>query len=83
MMRKLNERYDYHPSASLISKITEIVSVMYKSVRDDFRKHVDNMATLIERIRNMNTGIEENVAVAFLIAAIEAQELYPQWWQSE
>lgn len=77
MMRKLEQRYDSHSSTSLISKMTALVSVKYKSVKVDLGKHVDKMATLMEQIRNMNTVIEEKLAAAFLIASIGAQELLP------
>lgn len=48
MMKKLDARYNTKSTATRISKMAELVSIKYQSVREDIAKHVDRMGELLE-----------------------------------
>jgi len=75
MLAKLDERYDSKTTASRISKMTELVSLRYMSVNKDMSTHVDKMAGILEQLAAMDTRIQDELAVALLVASIEAPEL--------
>lgn len=48
MMKKLDDRFDSKTIASRISKMSELVSIRYTTLRDDIDKHIDKLAGLME-----------------------------------
>lgn len=77
MMQKLDARYDSKSTASKISKMVELVSVRYTSVRDDMSKHIDRLAGLVEQLNNMGSQLPEDLTVGILVASIEVTALMP------
>ena len=77
MMVKLNDRYDSKTTASRISKMSELVSIRYTSLRDSIEKHIDRMAGLIETLRSMGSTFDDALAIGILVASIDVQELLP------
>lgn len=77
MIEKLDDRYRCTSTASKISKITELVSVRYKSVRKDVSHHVDKMAGIVEELNHMGMSLDKTLTVGILVASIEAPELRP------
>lgn len=77
MLEKLDDRYRSTTTASKISKITEFVSVRYKSPCKDIAKHIDKMAAIVEELRNMDMKLDNTLTVGILVASIKAPELAP------
>lgn len=50
MMAKLDNRYDLRTTATRISTMAELVTVMYCTVRGDMSNHIDRLAALIEKL---------------------------------
>ena len=77
MLEKLDDRYDSKTTASKISKMVELVSLRYSSLRSDITKHVDRMASINEQLAAMKTIMDESLKVGILIASIETDEVRP------
>lgn len=77
MMKKLDERYDSKSTATRISKMTELVSLRYSSMKMDIGTHIDQMAGILEQLDSMNTPISSELCIALLIASISVPELAP------
>lgn len=77
MMSKLDVRYDSKTISSRISKMSELVSVRYSTVKDDIDKHIDKMAGIIEPLRSMGSTFEDALAIEILVASITATERMP------
>lgn len=77
MMEKLDARYDSKTISSRISKMSELVSVRYSTLRDDIDKHIDKMAGLIEQLRSMGSTFDEALAIGILVASITVPDLLP------
>ena len=77
MMAKLDDRYDSKTIATRISKMSELVSLKYTSLRDDVGKHIDKLAGIIEQLRSMGTNFDDSLAIGILVASIEVPELGP------
>lgn len=60
-----------------ISKMSELFSVRFSSVRSDMTKHVFKMAAILGQLRSMQVVIEELLFVRILIVAINATKLTP------
>ena len=77
MIMKLDDRYDSKTIASRISKMSELVSLRYTSIKDDMDKHIDKMAGLIEQLRAMGSIFDDALAIGILVASIDVSELLP------
>ena len=75
MVERLDARYRSTSTAAKISKITELVSERYKTVRQDMAKHVDRMAGIIEELKNMGLTLDATLTVGLLLESVEASEL--------
>lgn len=75
MLIKLDARYDSKSTASKISRMSELVSDRYKSLREDVAKHIDRLSGIIVQLRLMDTNLEDSVAVEILIWSIQVPEL--------
>ena len=75
MMVKLNERYDSQTVASRISKMSELVSIRYTSLKEDIDKHIDRMAGLIENLRSMGSTFDDTLSIGILVASIDVADL--------
>lgn len=62
---------------SRISKMSELLSIQYTSLRDEIEKHIDRMAGVMEQLRGMGTTFDDALAIGSLVASIEVQELMP------
>lgn len=77
MMEKLDARYDSKTIASRISKMSELVSIRYNSIREDMDKHIDKLAGIIEQLRSMGSTFDDALAIGILVASITVSELMP------
>ena len=77
MFQKLDARYDSKTTSSKISRMVELVSLKYRSVRSDISKHIDKMAALLEKLQAMKASVEDTLAVGILLASIEVEEMGP------
>ena len=77
MMEKLYARYDSKTIASRISKMSELVSIRYNSLREDIDKHIDKLAGIIEQLRSMGSTFDDALAIGILVASISVPELMP------
>ena len=77
MMEKLDARYDSKTIASRISKMSELVSIRYNSLREDIDKHIDKLAGIIEQLRSMGSTFDDALAIGILVASISVPELMP------
>lgn len=57
MLDKLDARYDSKSTFAKISKMSELVYILYSTIRDDMAKHANRIAGLIEQLRNMGTTL--------------------------
>lgn len=77
MLAKLDDRYDSKTTASKITKMVELVSVRYSSLKDSMPRHVDKIAALVEQLQAMGTKLDNALVVGILIASITVDELKP------
>lgn len=77
MMEKLNNRFDSKTIASRISKIYELVTIRYTTLRDDIGKHIDKVAGIIEQLQNMGSKFDNALSIGLLVASIDVHELQP------
>lgn len=77
MMAKLDDRYDSKTTASKITKMVELVSVRYSSLKESMPRHVDKIAALVEQLRSMGTTLDEPLVIGILIASLTVDELKP------
>ena len=69
IMEKLDNRFDSKTISSRISKMSELVSIRYTTVKDDISKHIDRLAGIIEQLRAMGTTFEDALAIGILVAS--------------
>ena len=77
MLEKLDKRYNSHSTATKITKMTELVSMKYCNPKADITKHIDRMASILETLRSMKSGLDEALSIGILVASIEVSELLP------
>lgn len=77
MLEKLDARYASKTAASKITKMTDLITMKYTSLRSDISKHIDKMASTIEQLKGMDVTIQDSFAVAILVASIEVLALRP------
>lgn len=77
MLLKLSACYDLKSTASKITKMSELVTVWYKNLKDDFAKPIDGMAALLELFRSMKAKMDDSLAVGILVASITATDIKP------
>lgn len=58
-----------------ISKITELVSTRYSTIKADITKKFDGMAAFMEQLKSMKSIIDKTVQVGILIESIDLPEL--------
>lgn len=75
MFEKLDARYASKTAASKITKMTELITLKYTSLKADISAHIDHMAAMIEQLMGMNVTIEDSFSVAILVASIEVTAL--------
>lgn len=71
MLVKLDARYHVKFTASKISRMSELVSVWYKSLCDDGSRHIDVLLGIIEQLRLTKTSLENFVAIRTFISSIQ------------
>jgi len=72
MLRKLDERYG---SKTTASKMTDLVSLRYSSLKKDMGTHVDQISGLLEQLEVVATRISNELAVALLVSSMDVPEL--------
>lgn len=77
MMKKLDAYYVSKSTSTLVSKMSELVSVQYKNVGEDIEKHIDGVAELLEQLGSMDAVLSDVLAFGILVASIEVMELAP------
>ena len=77
MLEKLDARYASKTAASKITKMTDLITMKYKSLKSDITKHIDLMAAAVEQLKGMDVTIQESFAVAILVASVEVPALRP------
>ena len=77
MMDKLDKQFDSKTIASRISKMSELVSIRYTTIKDDIAKQIDLLAGIIEQLRAMGTTFDDALAIGILVASIDVTELMP------
>lgn len=77
MLAKLDDRYDNNSTASKISKMSELVSTVYKIPSKDIRKHIDKLAGLVAQLKAMKTNLDDTLAVGIMLASIQVPALAP------
>lgn len=75
MLVNLNATYDMESTASKISRMSEMVSVRYTSLRYDIAKHINRLSGIIEKLRSMGTNLQDSVVIGILISSIQMTEL--------
>ena len=76
MLHKLDERYNSKSAATRISKITELITMCYDSIKKSMGTHIDQMDAVLEQLEGINTSMPLELSVALLIASIQGQELH-------
>lgn len=56
LMEILNTRFELKKIASRISKIREVFTIQYNTLREDIGKHIDKVAGLIEKLKTWATN---------------------------
>lgn len=51
--------------------MSELVSVKYSTLRDDFDKHIDKLGYIMEKLRAMGTLFDVALIIGILVASIE------------
>ena len=77
MLAKLDARYASKTAASKITKMTDLITMSYMSLKSDITKHIELMAATVEQLRGMKVTIEESFAVAILVASVQVPSLRP------
>lgn len=75
MLRKLDELFDSKYAATRISKMTELITMKYDTIKRNIGTHIDQMAAVLEQLEGMNTPIPQELSIAMLVASIQAPEL--------
>lgn len=76
-MEKLNERYESKSTASKISKMSELDSMRYTTLKDDLSGHMDRMAGINEQPKAMGNNFHDSLSIGILVASIELSQLLP------
>lgn len=71
MLENLDARFDSQWAATKISKVSELFSVQYASVKQDIAKHINCMATLIEQLNSLNAIMDDALQMGIIIAYID------------
>lgn len=71
MLVKLDARYHVKFTASKISRMSELVTVWYKSLCDDVARHIDVLLGIIEQLRLTKNSLENFVAIRTFISSIQ------------
>lgn len=77
MLAKLDARYDSKSTSSKISKMSDLVSMRYSTLKEDISKHIDRMRATTEQLANMGTIVQEPLAIGILVASIDVTALRP------
>lgn len=63
MMVALYERYDSETTNSDITKMVELVSVRYNSLKESMRSHADKNSVLVEQLRAVGIKLDNPMAI--------------------
>lgn len=75
ILKKLDELYDSKSAVTKISKITELLSMKYSSIKKYISLHIDKNSSLIDQLKSVGTDLPNELAASFPIAYIEASKL--------
>lgn len=77
MIELLDARYASKTAASKITKMSDLITMKFTSLRSDLPMHIDQMRATIEQLKAMSVTIEDSFAVTILVASIEVAALRP------
>lgn len=72
MLEKLNTRFDWKMSASKVSILIELVSVLYKSHYANSLKHVGRVDRLFEQLTTISVPFPDTLAIEIFVVLLDA-----------
>lgn len=76
-MEKPEDRYDSNSTTNRISKMIELMSVKYTSIREDISQHIDGLEELLEHLEHMGIKLDDTLFIVILAASNQVSELAP------
>lgn len=75
MVVKLDARYNFESTVSKISRMGELVSTKYSSLREDMSKHIEKLVSLLKQLSAVEAALPDMIAVGLLLSLIEVTSL--------
>lgn len=76
MMADMDNRY-YSITASVITKMIELVSAQYKNLKESMPRHVEKPAVMVEQTRAMGKTLDKPLLIVIFVTSLTVHEFKP------